>query len=83
VDGVWRVCDRCERATSDGPAGDDGEEAFDGVDSAGQCSREQTNPARVIYLALHDVGVSMGGGVVDGMDALTPGTNPSTALKKI
>jgi hypothetical protein len=34
-------------------------------------------------LTLHDVGVSMGGAVVDdGLDALTSGTNPSMVLEK-
>jgi hypothetical protein len=66
-----------------GPAGDDGEEAFEGVDPAGQCSGEKAKPAQVIYLALHNVGVSMGGVVVRRWDRCSYlGKSPSAALKK-
>ena len=63
--------DGFEDAASDSPAGDGREEALDGVEPGGRCRREMEDPARMIRQPFPDLGMLVGGVVVDdGVDDL-------------
>ena len=71
ANGVLEIGDGGEHAAPDTPAGDDGEEVFDGVDLGGGGWREMEDPARMIGQPLLNFGMFVGGIVVgDGMDEL-------------
>ena len=61
ADGLLEVGDRFEDAAPDLPAGDDGEEAFDGIEPGCGGRGEMEDPARVIGEPLLDLGMLVGG----------------------
>lgn len=71
ADGVLEVGDGFEDAASDAPAGDNGEEVFDGVEPGGGGGGEMEHPARMVGEPLSDLGVLVRSVIVgDGMDDL-------------
>ena len=81
ADGVLEIGDGFEDAAPDAPAGDDGEEAFDGVEPRGGGWGEMEHPSWVIGEPLFDLGMLVRGVVVgDGMDDLA---GPDGALDGI
>ena len=71
ADGVFEVGDRFEDAAWDSPAGNDREEAFDGVEPGGGGRGEREDPSGVVGQPVPDLGMLVGGIVVgDGMDDL-------------
>ena len=84
ADGVLEVCDGFEDAAPDSPAGDDGEEAFDGVEPRGRCGCEMEDPARMIRQPFPDLRVLMGGVVVgDGVDDLARRNRPLDRVEEL
>jgi hypothetical protein len=70
-DGLLKIGDGREDATADAPTGDDGKEAFDGVEPGGGGGGEMEDPSRMICQPLPDLGVLVGGVIIgDGMDQL-------------
>lgn len=70
-DGVLEIGHGLEHAASDAPAGDDGEEALDGVDPGCRGRREVEDPSWMIGQPFQHLGMLVGGVVVDdGVDHL-------------
>jgi hypothetical protein len=88
--GVDAACDRglqmvdgMEGSASDLAACDGREEALDGVEPGGRCRREMEHPARMIGEPFENLGLFVGGVVVDdGVDNFPAGTARSTALRR-
>src|SRR5271154_6016721 len=84
ADGVLEIGDGCEDAASDAPAGDDGEEAFDGVDPGSGGWGEMEGPARMIGEPLNDLWMFVGGIVVgDGVDDLSGWDGALDGIEKL
>ena len=80
ADGIFKLGDGSEDAAADAPSGDDGKEALDGVEPGRGGGREVKDPARVVGQPLLDLGVFVGGVIVEnGVDDLSAGTARSTA----
>ena len=70
-DGVLQFSNRPEDAATDAPSGDGGEEAFDRVEPGCRCRGEVEHPARMIGQPPLDLGVLVGGVIVeDGVNDL-------------
>src|SRR5882724_3733285 len=71
VDGGLEIDDALEDAALEAALGQDGEEAFDGVEPTGRCRREVERPARMAAQPVDHLRVLVGGVVVeDGVDSL-------------
>jgi len=74
IDGGLEINERVEDAAFEPSAGQGGEEALDGVEPGGRCRREVEDPSGMTYEPGTDLGLLVGGVVVeDGMDDLTGG----------
>ena len=83
ADGVLEVGDGLEDAAPDAPAGDDGEEAFDGVKPRGRGGGEMEDPARMVGQPFSDLGVLVGGVIVrNGVDDLAGRNRPLHSVEK-
>lgn len=77
ADGLLEVGDGLEGVAADASAGDDGEEALDGVKLGGGGGGEMEDPTRMIGQPFLDLGVLVGGVVVgNGMDDLSRRDGP-------
>ena len=69
VDGGLEIDDGMEHTTLEPSFGEFGKKTFDGVDPGTRCGREVEGPARVAFEPFSDLGMFMGGVVVDdGVD---------------
>src|ERR1700728_3527007 len=72
VDRGLQVDDRAKDAALEPALCEGGEEAFDRVEPGGRCRREMERPSRMAFEPSADVGMIMGGVVVDdGVDRLS------------
>ena len=68
-DRVLQIVDGMEGSASDPAARDGGEEALDGVEPGGRCRGEMERPARMIGEPFENLGLFVGGVIVDdGVD---------------
>ena len=83
ANGVLEIGDGGEHAAPDAPAGDDGEEVFDGVDPGGGGWGEVEDPAWMPLKPGQHLRVFVSGVVInDGMDDFPAGTRASMAFRK-
>lgn len=81
-DGVLEI--GLEDAAPNASTGDDREEALDGIDPGGRGRREMEDPARVIGQPFQDLGMLVGGLIIDdGWITLPAGTARSTAFRNL
>ena len=83
VDCGLQVGDGPKDAALEPPLRKGREEALDRVEPGSRCRREMERPSRVTFEPSSNIGMLMGGVIVeDGVDSISGWTSRSTAIKK-